>query len=470
MSAALAYFLVLLMGAIIVGAVQRAPVTALGAPLLSNYNIVLGLFAVYMFMPALLLLVFQDGEYIWLPSYGGYDNIALTAFVTVAALVCFLAAYWLRMRVNSKTVEISPPHRPQALATLIAWAMIAFGIALKIYALLAGGGIEESALRLSRGISANAGIEDLSSLAIVARYISGMADAAATWLLLHDFRARKVNYLNLFVFALIIVLSYFGTGKRLFLLLPVLTIGLGIHYYIRPLRVNLAPLAVIGVIFAGFVTIAFRIYVPAFAADLDIDLSLASWAGGSVMGFYFFSLEFASFEVFTLAIESSDRIITMFGGGFNAFYMANIEPVSYFVPRALWPGKPDVLVDISHAYRVFVLGGELKGGSGIAGTLTATAWTLGGPLGIAAAMVAVGYVSASMDGDRRVRGQPSPMGLIWYAFGMVAMFHVFRQGTLGSTLVIMVAQQFGMLFAFVALGLFDRAPATRRRMATAVRS
>ena len=465
MTVLLAYTLVLLLGTILVLAARRAQMTTAGRPLVSAYTVILGLFALYMFMPALMLLVFQNGEYVWLPSYGGYGSIALTAFVTVAALACFLGAYWLRARAGPQTAEVAPFRAPGPATRTLAWAMIVLGVLLKLYALYAAGGIEESTIRLSAGARNAVGVDELSSSINMIRYLSGMADASIVWLVLHQLASRRFNIVPFVVFAIVIGLSFFGTGKRLFLLWPLVALVLGFHYYVRPLRVNLAPVAIAVVILAGFATLMSRVFLPAQAAEIEIDLYQVYWAQGSLLSFYFFSQEYASFEVFTLAIENSDAVVRLFGDAVNAFYITNIQPISYFVPRVFWPGKPEFLVDLAHAYRIYVSGGELTSGGGINGTLTATSWTFGGPIGVAVAMTAMGYLSATMDASRTVKGQLSPIGIVWYAFGLVTVFHLFRQGTLGWTVMIVIYQQLGLFAAFILLGLFDRMPARRSRPA-----
>lgn len=469
MAAFSAYALVLLLGLIIVVAVRKAPMTALGRPLISAYTVMLGLFALYLFMPAVMLLVLEGGEYVWLPSYGGYENIALTAFVSVAALACFLGAYWLRQRASLKVVEFAAFNSPTQIAKALAWTMIIFGVLLKIYTVFVAGGVQESAIRLSAGVRDSVGVEELSSVVVIIRYLSGVADASIVWIILHQLRSKRLNAFPYVVLLIVLGLSFFGTGKRLFLLWPLVAVAIGFHYYVRPLRVNLAPTAMAAIMVAGFASLMFRIYLPAQAADIEINLYHVRWANGSLLSFYFLSLEFGTFEVLTLAIKNSENIIRLFSDPINAFYVTNIQPISYFVPRIFWPGKPDVLIDMSHAYRVFVLGGDLTSGGGIAGTLTATSWTLGGPIGVAIAMLLLGYLAAALDAVRRVVGRPSPMGVIWYAFGIVVVFHLFRQGTLGWVVLIVVFQQIGMLLAFSALGILDRVPAQEARRTAARR-
>jgi hypothetical protein len=369
-----------------------------------------------------------------------------------------------------EAAEIAPFHSPAQIAKALAWAMVVLGVLLKIYTVIMAGGIEESTIRLSAGVRDAVGVEELSSSVAIIRYFSGMADASIVWIILQQFRERRLNVFPLVVLLVVLGLSFFGTGKRLFLLWPLVAVAIGFHYYVRPLKVALAPMAMAGVIVAGFASLMFRIYLPAQAADVEINLYHVRWANGSLLSFYFLSLEFGSFEVLTLAIENSENVINLFGNQINAFYITNIQPLLYFIPRILWPGKPDTLIDLAHAYRIFVLGGSLTSGGGINGTLVATSWTFGGPIGVGVAMAASGYFASAMDAARKVKGLLSPMGVVWYAFGIVVVFHMFRQGTLGWTVMIVVFQQLGMFVAFPLLWFADRVPRSQPRPRTTVAS
>lgn len=437
-----------------------------GTALITCYRIVLGLLFLYMLFPALLLVVLNGGRYVWLPALGGGDNIAITSAACVVATLTFVFGYLIRVSRNHTIsrgyAEHPNQYRCSKNSKTLAWGLITVGVILKLYVGMASGGVEMNIARFSGGVREDLGLDAISSTMVALRYISGVADAGAAWLLLDRMRSGKRIIAAAVIFVLVVGLTFIGAGKRLFLLWPILAAVLGIHYYVKPIRLSSLPTFGLLVLGLGFLSLMFRIYIPASIAEISIDLNDVSWAHGSLLKFYFFSLEFASFEVFTFALKESSRVVALFGSTFDAFYNTNIVPLEYFVPRAIWPTKPTHFLDLSHGYRVFVTGGDLNDGGGVASTLLGTSWTLGGPVGFLLSMFSLGRLSRWLDGSPKLCGLPRVSSLCWYALGLVTVFHLFRQGTIAWTAIIVVIQQSGLIIGFLALTFMDSS-VTRRK-------
>lgn len=431
--------------------VRATPAGLRGRPIISCYTVVLGLFGVYFFLPAALLVVLKGGEYVWLPRYGGLTAVAATTSLCIMAALLFIAGYAFRSRGGSARPRIALPTRQRRPAEHLAWLLVAAGIAIKLYVIMTSGGVESTLARMSTGVRIALDIEPIDSSLVALRFASGIADGAISWLLVHRLHHRRRWRLVALVFTLVLALSFFGTGKRLYILWPLVVAALGVHFYVKPLRVTLLPAAILLVLAAGFGSLMFRIYAPASVASAGIDLTEIPWAEGSLIRFYFFSLEFASFELFSLAIYNPELITNQFGGALSAFYTTNIESFSYFVPRAIWPGKPPLILDVAHANWVVVLGGSIREVGGLNSMLPGTSWALGGPLALLVTMLGLGWLSAAADGRSEIRGIPTPRTLLIYAFEIVLVFHLFRQGTLGWTAIIVVLQQLGMFLAVIML-------------------
>jgi hypothetical protein len=451
-----AYVSTILLGLLIFLAISFAPSTVRGAPLVSCYTTILLLLAIYFFLPAMSLLVLRDGRYVWVDGYG-IGDIALTSVVCILALVAFVLGYAYAARFRSPRAVISVPMpRVGHEGVVIAWVLIGAGIAAKLYLLFVAGGFEESVIRLSSGIRKSLKMDDeISTIGTAIRYLSSAADAATIWLLLRGMYRKNLNIALVIVFLAVIVLSFMGTGKRLYVVWPIVCAVLGYHFYMRPLKVKNLPVAVIGILLIGFGSLMFRIFLPATFAGANIDLYRVPWAEGSIIKFYLLSLEFGSFEILTFDIYNSDLLIGMFGGLVEAFYITNIEPLSFFVPRAIWPSKPEIMLDLAHANRAAILGGGLTAGGGINSTLLGTAWTFAGPLGLAVSMGALGAFASLVDRGKSVCGIPSPARIVLYGFWIVVCFQFFRQGTIGWTVIITVYQQIGAIAAFIILVALD---------------
>jgi hypothetical protein len=462
----IAYALMALFGGMVLAAYVWAAHTQKQAPLVSAYTVLLGLFAIYLLLPGMMLLVIRGGEYVWLTNLGGYGSVALTTFVCTLALGLMLVGYRIGRQTARAVPAIATVRRPGLLAFQVAWAMVAAGLLIKFYVLIAGGGLETTLMRMSAGTRQVLKMDDAPSGLNMLRYMSSIADAGATWLLLQRMQARRRILPIAVLFIVVLGASFFGSGKRLYILWPLVAAILGVHYYVRPLRIKLRLLPMVAgvTLGTGFLSLMFRVFLPAQSASSEIDLHQVAWADGSIFNFYFFSLEFASFEALTLAVQKSDEVIRLFGDRLIAFYVTNVEPLSLFIPRSIYPGKPDVLIDLSHAYRALIVGGGLTDGGGVAGTLIATSWTIAGPTGLILAMVALGYGAGNLDKRFLMRGLLTPLGIASYSFGIVALFHIFRQGTFGWVVIITISQQFGILMGFLLINALHRTPHMKRRM------
>lgn len=432
-----------------------------GSALISAFNVSLGLFFIYLLLPAVLIATLNGGRYVWLPEVGGAEAIAVTSTVCLIASAAFILGYLVRIR-RRPVIRQVDWSRSKALE-MLAWSLIIFGMALKLYSGFASGGIEVNLMRFSGGIRENMGIGAISSTLVAIRNLSGIADAGATWLLLERMRSGRRLTPAIVAFAVVLGATYFGAGKRLFLLWPFLAVILGVHYYVKPIRLSRLPALGAALLGLGFLSLMFRIYAPAYIAGVDIDLNEVDWAQGSLFKFYFFSLEFASFEFLTLALYESGKVIDLFGSAIAAFYTTNIAPFAYFIPRGIWADKPDFFLDVSHAYRVVAMGGELNGaGGGVAATLVGTSWTLGGPLGVVISMLCLGRICRFLDSDPKLKETPRVMDICWYSFWIVTVFHLFRQGTVAWTAIIVVFQQSGLLIGFLVLAVVTGT--TRRKL------
>jgi hypothetical protein len=432
-----------------------------GPALISAYTIVLGLLFLYMLLPSLLIIVLNGWQYVWIPGVGGPEGILITSLVCIIATTAFICGYLIRLTRKNGT-----PQQQRAgskIARILAWSLIVTGLLIKLYIALSSGGIETNIVRVSSGVRDSLGVESISSSMVFLRYLSGIADAGATWLLLEKMRSGKRVLPTVILFTLVISFTFFGAGKRLFLLWPILAALIGVHHYVRPIRIKSLPVIGVFLLGLGFLSLMFRIYAPAFIAGVEIDLNEVAWAHGSLFKFYFFSLEFASFEVLTFVLHDAGRVVALFGSTLDAFYITNIQPFAYFVPRAIWPTKPSTFLDLSHAYRVFVTGGALDANGAVAATILGTSWTLGGFLGLLLTMLGLGRFCRFLDSNPKIRGVPRSLDLCWYALGLVTVFHLFRQGTIAWTAIIVVFQQSGMILGFFVLAIADSSSTRRKR-------
>lgn len=458
---------VALLVALLVAAAIRSPVDWRGdRPVLSAYNIVIVGFALYVVLAA--LLTWGIGDYTAAPTYYSDKDFANIVWICVLAFgVFWFSNFLFRYRWgadrDSLAARAVAPVEPSSKAQkdpsqksrvdLLCFALLAVGLLLKVFILVRAGGVD-SLIRISGSGQKISGLtfDDAEIRLFTA---SGLADGAATWGLI---RALKDRYREKTWFALFVVtlmMSYSIMGKRLVVLLPVFCVVIAFHVYRKPLTNRLLPMVLVAGLALGFVSILFRVFVPAALGGYSINLDAVSYAQGSLWRFYFYSLEFSSLEMMTVISTSRAELVSMFGGLSEVMVKTNLEPLLYTIPRAVWPGKPERVYDVSYAISALLGNGDFeKPTVGYASTLVGTS-LLAGLLGVVVAMFILGVITAAIDSRLR-RGAWSELSVALYAIGLVFVFHIFRQGSLGWAFIVAIVQNYGIIAALVLLGLQSR--------------
>ena len=445
-------------------------------PILSGFVVALIAIALYIALPALLVLT--SGTYTWAVGYYTEDSFSRAIWLSVAALIAFVYGNSLaRPRRESQRdasratpgppePELHQASRATSTDTLLITLLI-LGIALKIALIIWTGGIDNSITRFSGYAREFSGVGHLEADAILLRTLSGIADGAATWGVLHAIKNRRRLTPWLAILAITLILSYITIGKRLVLLLPVICILLGVHLYRRPLTTRLVIPVLALSVGAGFVTLMARAFLPASVVGYALELDRIEYSGGSIVRFYLYSLEFSSLEMISVAMESRSQITDLFGGAWGAIATTNFEPFFYSVPRALWPDKPTVFYDLSYGVSAVLGDTSFEDPTvGYASTLVGTSYILGGVVLVICSMFAFGYLTGRFD-SRLARSDWSDMSLVLFAIGLVVIFHLFRQGTLGWTFIVSIVQQYGAIAALIALAWrtrLDRGSAARQKV------
>lgn len=432
-------------------------------PVLSTFNVVLLSVCLYILLPALLIL--NAGTYTWAVDYYSGEVFEKTVWLSTLGVAAFLYGnMFSRRRTASGDTELRSDDgaaqslSPRSFAGVVLYGLLVAGLALKLMLILSTGGFAESVTRLSDGVRQFSGVESLNAGAVLLVTVSGIADGAATWGALRSLRERRREKTWLFVLLITLGLTYLLTGKRLVILLPIMVVLVGFHIYRRSITTRVLPIAIPIAVVVGFLTLSARVFLPAAVAGYNMDVKNIAYADGSVLQFYLYSLEFASVEMISVAIEARQDILEMFGGAWSAIIATNFESFLYSVPRAVWPGKPTVFYDLSHGITAALGATPFQDPTvGYASTLIGTSFLMGGAIGTAAAMLLLGFVTARCD-LRLKKGNWSDGSIVIYALALVIVFHLFRQGTLGWTFIVSIVQNYGVLLALFVLCMIAKAP------------
>lgn len=434
--------------------------------LISANGIVVITFSLYFLVPALNPII-TDGNFYWAESYSSKFIVLIVMCSLIWALTMYTLGYLLSLKSNNPSIshitQKSNIQDSNQIAINTSLLLIATGILMKLIAISVGGGIEDTIIRMSRGVADTQDITESTSIVGQIRNLSGISEAGATYLLLESMRTKKNKWRGLIIFCIVTGFALISTGKRLYILWPMLVAIAGFSWYRHTLQPkHFFLLLPIGLGF-GFITLMFRIYAPLyFAGGLsNLDLTDVPWAKGSLWLFYFNSLEFSFFELTAAAFVDNEVIDRIFGGSFLAFYRPHIEPFFYIIPRALWTDKPESFMDISHAMTTLIFQSEFTSKSyGIATGLTGTSYILGGFPGFTLSFFVLGLICRRIDkkyiGRYSTGEQVLSMQIVWFAFWLMVVFHIFRQGTIGWVFMITIIQQLGVLIGFFVISTVSR--------------
>lgn len=427
-------------------------------PILSSYVVVLIAMSLYIVLPSILILT--SGGYTWAPGYYSESAFSRAIGLAILALVAFLYGNAISRRrkpaaaePDAASSERDGPLLSDRSTNALLFVLLFAGIALKFYFIISTGGIEHSVTRFSDYARELTGVNSLSSSEIIVRTVSGIADGAATWGVIRAFREHRQEKLWLLILVATLCLSYLTIGKRLILLLPILCVLVAVHVYRRPLTTRLLPIVLAISIVIGFITLTARVFLPASVAGYNVNLNDVAYAQGSAWQFYLYSLEFASVEMISVAMESRTQIIDLFGGTWDAITVTNFESFLYSVPRGLWPGKPSSFYDLSYGISAALGATPFEDPTvGYASTLIGTSFLIGGLVGVIVAMFVLGFITARID-RLLSRQRWTDTSVIVYALTLVIAFHLFRQGTLGWTFIVSIVQQYGAIAALFVLSI-----------------
>lgn len=428
--------------------------------LMSAHGLVLMMFFVFLVLPATTPVFLSDSQLYWASAFSGPQNVLAGLSLVWASVVIFLISYSLFR--HSPLIEPkssgNPPLGADATTISVLFALVGLGVLLKLLVVQIGGGLEMTIMRMSRGVSDSMGLSrESSGLIAQLRSFSIVGDLAAMWLFVVALARRRWRLAAFFLFIAMIALTMGVIGKRLYVLWPLLAFALAVSQYFYTVRPRHILFVIAAVFLFGWLSLSFRIFAPLSAAGVSntLDLRAVPWAQGSAWRFYFGSLEFSYFELTVASIFGRETLTNLFNGQLEMLYKTQIEPFFFIIPRAIWPGKPEQFLDLSHGLAALTFYEDISTVDlGVASALTGTAWLSGGVLGVVLAFGFLGYVSARCD-KFYYSGQatllPSPLRIIIYAYLLMVIFHLFRQGTFGWVFIIVVSQQLGGISAVALL-------------------
>lgn len=422
-------------------------------PLISAYSVVLAGFALYVAFPGALLSL-NNWEYVWAPSFGKPATITVALLVCIAGLASFYTGTLLASRSASaprNQVETTTLHGRSGSYEPVAWIFLVIGLLIRFRYIGTAGGLESTIIGLSGYFRDANGLHSGEAEQLALRNLAGIADAAATFLLVCALTRGRSRILYSALFLLVITSGFATSGKRLVIILPLTLVALAVDRYVYPLRLSLAPLALLGGLVMGMASLFFRIFLPAALSNIGVDLSKVSYAEGSPLLFYLNSLEFSTLEMIDVSIQARQEIADMFGGRWQTFIQTWLTPATYAVPRTLWPDKPNDYYDVSYAVSSLVEGGRHETATvGYATTILGSSYVVAGIAGVVVSLILLGVLVRKFDNFWLTSGWS--MGRAFsYSLMITFAFQLFRQGSVGWALVVSVVNQVGFIVGLLLI-------------------
>lgn len=430
----LVYMALALVMATLVGALFLAPGCSLGfRPLLSGYTIVIYTMILYIALSAAIPIFFNDMVSFFYPQYSGPERFFGTLMVNWLGIVLFVAFY---LFITRRRGQDATPHWPMRVTNpcfpFTAYVFVLSGLAMKALFILRSGGLRAVLVTRSAGIAQHLGLSQSTDQAtLYLSFFSMTADAAACWLVLEAMRSRKQVFFHTVLILATLAMTFVVTPKREVLIMPILALLVGFSTYYKPLLLSKAPLFLSGAVFFSMATLAGRIFLPAYAAGVTL-FSLSRLDLLRKFAIRLLSTDIAFFDATAAGIYGKQAIIMKFGGWWNMLYRPNLEVASYAIPRFLWPGKPDNLVDVSTALLSIIEGIPLdkaQGGFGIG--LIGTSWLYGGAIGLIIGMALLAMAASFVDRFLYKMHSASATRILTFAISATMLFHLYRQGTVG---------------------------------------
>ena len=434
------------------------------ASVISSNSIVMVLFLIYVLFSAVLPIIFDDFVFTWAVAYGGAEQCVYALVLCVFAIFVYNYSYlffgsYYKNRIISSSIVV----RDDDNFYYLLYFMAAIGVVLRILIVYKIGGLSSAISQMSGGVREALAIDNRDALVGLLRSFATIGDFAVTLLLCQLIIGRRGGvvlgclYLALFLF--VMFLSYISSGKRTSLAEYIIAILVVYFYRVKFFGIVWSVLLVALAVGFGWVTLWFRSIYAASVSGIYISFDDAHWSHGSLLGMYFFNLEFAFFESIVLSMQSKDIILDMFGGSLLSFYTTNIEPIFYLVPRAIWSGKPNFFYDMSHAVGAVMFNVSLEESIvGIAPSYIGTMWIVGGAIAVFFYSTFVAFISAYSDTWFKYRGvKMDGVGCILYSMMIFSAFIFWRQGGIGYSVIAIITSQIGhILGLFLIFGYIKR--------------
>jgi oligosaccharide repeat unit polymerase len=242
-------------------------------------------------------------------------------------------------------------------------------------------------------------------------------------------------------------IDYVVSGKRSAVIFFVLMPLIWYHYLIKRMNMlsavlffMLGMLAIVGLLIA-------RIVLPL----LTQDLTPTDYIGTNpleILAFYVDTGEWSTFDMFAASLVQRDEILHQSGGMIIGFLKYSFSTMIIFIPRAIWPGKPEY-EDLSQVYfRVLV---NPDDGAGFAPTIWGASYLFFGIAGLIIGMCVLGWLfKCAYAMFQPTQGRP--LDVLVYSMFFWLAFQFLRFGTFGFITILIVQSMIMGMLAIYYLG------------------
>lgn len=416
-----------------------------------------------LFMLVYLTYVMFSGVWLWL--YHDYVSIWLDfgsqpAFVVnmvftlgIVSFASFAMGMRTKLVLPGKVIRVAlyqnADFNNKEMRNLILFFLV-IGGAFKLYHLaLLGTQLTDILRNLSPSASADLEINISQAVVMFESMLDWAALLAAFYFIVRYKETGETSgwWLVLFFVVSVAMLDYIYSGKRTafmtFLLFPMIWY----HYLVRRLTIASAGLFFLFAMVAIIGLLMARIILPLLVDDLTPSDYLGDNLS-DILVFYIDTGEWSSFDMIAASVVQHDVLLEKAGGPILGFLYYSLSTLIIFIPRAIWPSKPDY-EDLSHVYFRNLV--DPNGTAGFAPTIWGSSFLFFHLAGLVIGMYVIGWLFKgvySMIQPNRGR----PLNVLFYSIIYWMAFQFLRFGTLGFVIILFVQTMVVGVFAVFFLG------------------
>jgi hypothetical protein len=259
-------------------------------------------------------------------------------------------------------------------------------------------------------------------------------------------RARGWTWVCLAAVA-VSTIDYITSAKRTSVIFFILLPAIWYHFLIRRLSLKSAIVLGAAVAIAIVGLLMGRVVLPLVTRGLN-PTDYIGVNATDVLIFYVDSSELSTFDMIAATLVHGGDLLREAGGSLGGFLQFTFGSLVVFIPRLVWPDKPDY-VELGQVYRSVLI--DPQGTMGFSVTVWGAQYLFFGLAGLLVSMFAIGWLLDAAYALLRPRNG-NAVNVVLYSIFFWLTFHALRFGTLGFVTLLIVQSMLMGILAMLVIG------------------